>query len=75
MKNKIIDSIGKIDDDMIESVDGLRQNQKKHSNKKNTWVKWGAMAACLCLVVAGVLGGTHFGNKKYVTPEEQNKPQ
>ena len=55
MKNKIIDSIGKIDDDMIESVDALRQSKKKHSNKKNTWVKLGAMAACLCLVVAGAV--------------------
>lgn len=23
--------------------------------KKNSWLKWGAMAACLCLVVAGVI--------------------
>lgn len=65
MKNKIIDSIGKIDDDMIESVDALRQNQKNNSNKKSTWIKWGAMAACLCLVIFGVvfaIPNFRFGN-------------
>ena len=51
MKNKIIDSIGKIDDDMIESVDTLRQSKKKRA--KTTWTKWVAIAACLCLVVVG----------------------
>ena len=51
MKNKIIDSIGMIDDDMIESVDALRQSKKERA--KTTWTKWVAIAACLCLVVVG----------------------
>lgn len=51
MKNKIIDSIGKIDDDMIESVDALRQSKNKRSKTK--WIKWVAIAACFCLVAVG----------------------
>lgn len=52
MKDKIIDSIGKIDNDMIESVDALRQVQKKRS--KTAWTKWAAIAACLCVVVGSI---------------------
>ena len=70
MKNKIIDSIGKIDDDMIESVDALRQSQKKRSKKKNAWTKWGAMAACLCLLVAGALGMNNLFNSKDIAIED-----
>ena len=72
MKNKIIDSIGKIDDDMIESVEAVRETKKKRTNP--VWTRYAALAACLCLVVVGVLGGSHLGNKKFVTPEEQNQP-
>lgn len=46
MKNKIIDSIGNIDNDIVESVARIRR--KKHRN--SVWIKIGAIAACLCLV-------------------------
>ncbi len=46
-KDRVIDSLGRIDDDMIQSVDSLRRKKKRP-----TWLKWGAMAACLCLIVA-----------------------
>lgn len=49
MKDKIIDSIGRIDDDMIESVDSIREKKRT----KPAWVKWSAIAACLCLVAIG----------------------
>ncbi len=64
MKNKIIDSIGKIDDDMIESVDALRQSQKKRA--KTTWTKWAAAAACLCLAAAGILRFTGIPGVNHV---------
>ena len=51
MKDKIIDAVGKIDDDMIEDVDALRQRKQK----KTVWVRWAAMAACLCIVVTGTV--------------------
>lgn len=61
MKNMIIDSIGNIDNDMVESVAALRQKK----NGMPAWLKWSAMAACLCLVVAGTLTVIQFN--KYST--------
>lgn len=50
MKNeKLLNVIGKIDDDLIFGA----FNDTK-AKKKNAWPKWGAIAACLCLAVAGV---------------------
>lgn len=45
-KNRVIDSLGRIDEDMVQEVESLR-----HNKKRPVWMKWGAMAACLCLVV------------------------
>ena len=47
-KDRVVDSLGRIDDDMIQSVEALRQKKKRPE-----WKKWCAMAACLCLIVAG----------------------
>ena len=47
-KDRVVDSLGRIDDDMIQSVEALRRKKKRPE-----WKKWGAMAACLCLIVAG----------------------
>ena len=46
-KDSVIDSLGRIDDDMIRSVEALR-----HKKKCPAWMRWGAMAACLCLIAA-----------------------
>ena len=46
-KDRVVDSLGRIDDDMIQSVEAPRQKKKRPE-----WKKWGAMAACLCLIVA-----------------------
>lgn len=46
-KDRVVDSLGRIDDDMIQSVEALRQKKKRLA-----WTKWGAMAACFCLIVA-----------------------
>lgn len=62
-KNKIIDSLGRIDDDMIERVDTLRQKKKNR-----TWIKWGALAACLCLVAGFAIPAVF-----YQTPEMPNE--
>ena len=59
-KDRVVDSLGRIDDDMIQGVEALRQKKKRPA-----WVKWGAMAACLCLVV--VLG-TILGTEDNYTP-------
>ena len=48
-KDRVVDSLGKIDDDMIQSVEALRQKKKRPA-----WMKWGAMAACFCVLIAAV---------------------
>ena len=61
-KDRVVDSLGKIDDDMIQSVEALRQKKKRPA-----WMKWGAMAACFCLLIAAGCGsqpipGDHTGS-------------
>jgi len=46
-KDRVVDSLGRIDDDMIQGVETLRQKKRR-----SAWKKWGAMAACFCLIVA-----------------------
>lgn len=57
MKNeKILNALGKVDEKFITA--SSPENTKKTKNAKiNAWVKWGAMAACLCLVVGGAIWG------------------
>lgn len=52
MKNeRLLDALGKMDEDLIaEAAPGKKPPKKA---KTAVWVKWGALAACLCLVVAG----------------------
>lgn len=45
---KMAKAMGYIDDDLVSGA-----VEYKRTKKKNSWVKWGAMAACLCLVVVG----------------------
>ena len=45
-KDRVIDSLGRIDDDMIRGVEGLRWKKKRLAK-----IKWVALAACLCLMV------------------------
>ncbi len=49
MKKDKLDSIGYIDNQLIEKAESYIS-----SKKKNTWIKWSAMVACLCLVVGGL---------------------
>lgn len=43
----LYNAIGKVDDDILE--------QSEATKKKTGWLKWGAMAACLCLVAGAFL--------------------
>ena len=46
-KDRVVDSLGRIDDDMIQSVEALRRKKKRPA-----WTRWAAMAACFCLLIA-----------------------
>ena len=59
MKNeRLLDAFGQIDEEFVEEADPEKRKKAKKKakkkSKKNVWVKWGAMAACMCLVV-GIL--------------------
>lgn len=45
----LYNAIGKVDDDILE--------QSESTKKKNGWLKWWAVAACLCLIVGGGIFG------------------
>lgn len=46
-RNDLYHSFNAIDDDILE-----RSETAQHTRKKPTWLKWGTIAACLCLVAA-----------------------
>lgn len=50
-KDQILDAIGAINDEAIADARAYRRSKTRH------WVKWGTMAACLCLLL---IGGIHF---------------
>ena len=62
-KEKALSIMEYIDSDIIDEADTY-----KGTKKKSARVKWGAMAACICLVVAAVFGAKElFKNRGIVT--------
>lgn len=49
---KLFDSITNISDDLIESAQGIPE---KAQRKRGAWIKWSAVAACLCIAVVGTV--------------------
>ena len=66
-KDRVVDSLGRIDDDMIHNVESLRQKKKRPA-----WKKWGAMAACFCLLVAAVAVAPNLLPGTTPTPPNNN---
>ena len=56
-RDEIIDSLGRIDEDMIRGVEGLRQKRMRSG-----WVRWYAVAACLCLMIGMAVLFQQFSN-------------
>ena len=56
---KFSEAMGEIDSKYVEKA--MNYQAKK---KKNSWLKWGAMAACLCLVIGGVFFYVNQGDTK-----------
>lgn len=52
-KDKVIDSMGRIDDDIIQEVEVLRR-RKRRAKGKALWTRLGAVAACICLIVGSM---------------------
>jgi len=62
----ICDAVGLIDDDIIRSADAVRNKQAP--KKKVSWTRWGALAACLCLVVTGAVALGHASLRSGQSP-------
>ncbi len=61
---KLYDGITNISDDIIENAQSVPANTQK---EKKAWVKWGAIAACLCLVAAAIF-------TRFPLPEKEDDP-
>ena len=60
---KFSDAMSELDSKYIDEA----LNYKKKA-KKPVWIKWGAMAACLCLIVAGAFTLPHFLSLIHIWP-------
>ena len=67
---RIYAAIGQVEDALLDELDDNGDSKKR----KPPWLKWGAMAACLALVVFAAArllpGGTHFASHAYQAPED-----
>ena len=57
-KENISDALNNIDFDMVEDV--YESTKQKKKSNKSLWLKWGAIAACLSLIVMGGIFGNLF---------------
>lgn len=62
-KGNAFRSMEHIDSTLIEEAEAY-----KAAKKKNAWGKWGAMAACLCLVTAGAFFGIRSHGEPHTAP-------
>lgn len=62
-KEHISDALNMLNDDIIEETNNVRTNAKP----KRKWVKWGVVAACLCLAVTIAIPVLH--HKEVLTPK------
>ena len=69
-KENISDALNNIDFDMIEDV--YESTKAKKKKPKSSWLKWGAMAACLSLVVMGGIFGNLFRSPNAPDVPENN---
>lgn len=66
MKEKrILNILGKVDEKYIEEA-----APSKRTRKSRSWVKWGALAACLCLVAITFIIGITACKKNNFSTEE-----
>ena len=63
---KFSEAMGELDTRYVEEAIGYK---KKKTSKKTVWVKLGAMAACLCLVVVGGVMLTQNNGNNVPNPE------
>lgn len=68
---KIYIALGSADDELLERY----YEGTKRKKKRNIWIKYGAMAACLCIVVAGAFAlNAQFGRNETASGQSGNEP-
>ena len=48
-RNDLYRSINEVDDDILERSETVHK-----ARKSSKWTKWGALAACICLIISGI---------------------
>lgn len=52
-KEELFNIIGEVDEQKVAEAN---KNATKKKQPQKTWLKWGAFAACICIVIASVIG-------------------
>lgn len=63
---KFSEAMSELDNKYVDEALNYKRKAKKKA-KKFSWTKWGAMAACLCLIAVGAFALPHFINNN--TPD------
>lgn len=74
-KENISDAMNMLSDDFIEETDRLRSGSVKAEARQRRVRRWGALAACVCLIAAGAftwkfVANRHVGIPAVDTPED-----
>lgn len=59
-REKISEAMGNISSRHIKEAAEFKAEEKPHRNK-NAWMKWVSIAACFCLIIAGVFAAFQMG--------------
>lgn len=62
-KDKFIRGIGEVEDRIIERYDEVDKKLSHQGKKKNLWIKYLSAAACICLIVSGLLSAPQLIRK------------
>ena len=55
MKNeKLLRGMGEIDDSLLARYETVEQKLSRQKAYKNVWIRWGSVAACLCIIFSSV---------------------
>ena len=69
-KEELFNIIGEVDEQKVAEAN---KNVTKEKQPQKTWLKWGALAACICIVIASVIGISTKGQPLIVTLENGDK--
>lgn len=54
-KEEFFEVLGELDDDIVEGAKTPMNKSINSKVRRSSWPKWGAIAACLCLIIGGIV--------------------